>query len=312
MKVLIVCSGTSGKISPFIKEQVDSLIDLNKIEVLLFQIKSRGCFGYLSHLKPLLSAIQQFRPDIIHAHYGLSGLLANLQRKVPVLTTFHGSDVNNPKILKWSKWAHLLSAASIFVEEKMTEKFLRHHNDIILPCGVDLSNFHYMPKLESQAILNMQSDSINILFSSGFDNPIKNYPLAREALDIVEREIDGKVNLIELKGLSRELVKLYLNASDCALLISSSEGSPQFIKEAMACNCPIVATDVGDVNWVIGKTKGCFITSPDIADAAEKVISAINFSKLSGRTNGRDRIISLRLDTRSTAKRVMEIYESIV
>lgn len=69
---------------------------------------------------------KQNNPDLIHAHYGLSGLLANLQRKVPVVTTFHGSDIHDINDLKYSKWAHRLSLDSIFVEKNMRERFKKN------------------------------------------------------------------------------------------------------------------------------------------------------------------------------------------
>jgi hypothetical protein len=72
MKVIVVCSGTRGIISPFIIEQIDSLKELGCIEFRLFPVRKRGYFGYLSHCFPLFNLIKQFQPDFIHAHYGLS------------------------------------------------------------------------------------------------------------------------------------------------------------------------------------------------------------------------------------------------
>jgi len=312
MKVMIVCSGTREIISPFIKEQMDSLAGSWDIEFRLFQIKKKGRLGYFSHLNSFLNTIRQFDPDLIHAHYGLSGFLANLQRKVPVLTTFHGSDVNNPDILKWSKWAHRLSVTSIFVEKSMLQKFRKHYHSTVIPCGVDLSTFYPITRLEACNILKIQTDRINILFSSGFDNPSKNYPLARIACDMVKKKTGITVDLLELKGLSRNKVNLYLNASDCALLFSSSEGSPQFIKEAMACNRPIVATDVGDISWITEKIEGCYVASQKVEDVADKLILAIEFTRLSGCTKGRERILELGLDTLNIANRIMEVYTRII
>jgi teichuronic acid biosynthesis glycosyltransferase TuaC len=90
MKVLIVASYNYGKYSPFVSEQAG----LN-IQIDYFPVKGKGVFGYLKNRKGLLFKIEEYHPDIIHAHYGLSGLLANLQREVPVVTTFHGSDIHS-------------------------------------------------------------------------------------------------------------------------------------------------------------------------------------------------------------------------
>jgi glycosyltransferase involved in cell wall biosynthesis len=111
--------------------------------------------------------------------------------------------------------------------------------------------------------------------------------------------------------MTRTQVNLYLNAADCLLLYSSSEGSPQLIKEAMACNCPVVSTDVGDVKWVIGETNGCYITSFETGDVAGKLIDALEFTRSLGRTNGRNRITALGLDSRSVALKLMEVYSKL-
>ena len=117
MKILIVSKGNNGKASTFVKEQVDAIILLGHT-VEYFFINRGGVFGYLLRLFPLIRKINQFKPDIIHAHYGLSGFLANLQRKIPVITTYHGSDINIPRILIFSKMSIRLSAYNIFVSQK--------------------------------------------------------------------------------------------------------------------------------------------------------------------------------------------------
>ena len=93
MKILIVCSKNSGKIAPFILEQGESLLRLG-VEVDYYPIVGKGFMGYWKSRKSFLHKIKTCQPDIIHAHYGLSGLLANSQRKIPVVTSYHGSDIN--------------------------------------------------------------------------------------------------------------------------------------------------------------------------------------------------------------------------
>lgn len=311
MKVIVVCSGTRGIISPFIIEQMDSLKGLGGVDFRLFAIREGGWSGYLSHFMPFFNLVKQFKPDFIHAHYGLSGLLANMQRRVPVITTFHGSDANDRKILKWSRIANRLSVASVFVEESMKQKFRNHKNSFVIPCGVDLSTFSPMLRSEARGLLNIKPEDIIVLFYSGFDNPVKNFPLAKAACNLVENKLGKKVNLLELKGMTRIQVNLYLNAADCLLLYSSSEGSPQLIKEAMACNCPVVSTDVGDIKWVIGKTSGCYLTSFEIGEVAGKIIAALEFERSGSCTDGRDRIMALGLDSGSIALRLMEVYSKV-
>ena len=117
MKILIVASDKNGRFAPFIEEQMAAL-EARGMEVMRYGITGKGIIGYLRELPALRRAIRQHHPDIIHAHYGLSGLLANLQRMVPVITTYHGSDINVPSILRFSKIAMRLSAHNIFVSKR--------------------------------------------------------------------------------------------------------------------------------------------------------------------------------------------------
>jgi glycosyltransferase involved in cell wall biosynthesis len=311
MKILIVCSATSGKIAPFIIEQVDSLKKLG-VQIDIFAIKSKGVFGYLRHYKLLKNKIKAFKPDIIHSHYGLSGLLANLQRSVPVITTFHGSDINDSKNRKLSNLANQFSAASIFVEETMMQKVKKRPNNYLIPCGVDTSIFYPFSKQEALNTLGFSANTKNILFSSAFNNQVKNYPLAKEACNLIQKTSRIKINLIELKGYNRQQVNILMNACDCVLLTSFYEGSPQFIKEAMACNCPIISTDVGDVRQITRYIEGCYTTKPDPQDVAEKIALTLKFAEEKKKTNARNYIFELELDSKMIANKVLEVYNKVL
>ena len=145
LKVLIVCSKNSGRIAPFITDQVEGLIGAG-LECDYFTIEGKGVWGYFSHLKRLNNKIRDSAPDLIHAHYGLSGLLANLQRKIPVITTYHGSDINHTKAFRFSKVAIRLSAWNIFVSQKNVNRAGVNKHYSLLPCGVDMSVFKPVEK----------------------------------------------------------------------------------------------------------------------------------------------------------------------
>lgn len=202
-----------------------------------------------------------------------------------------------------SSFASCFCAASIFVSTKLAVKcFSWKRNTFVVPCGVDFDVFFPMEKALAKKKLGMDPGERYILFSSSFDNPVKNFPLARKALTF-HAGIPAK----EIKGKTREEVNLLLNGAELLLMTSFSEGSPQIIKEAMACNCPIVAMDVGDVRQVIGETVGCFITSFDPEDVASKIKLALAFGK---RTDGREKIGWL--DNRHIAQQIEKVYKSVL
>lgn len=268
-KLLIVCSKNSGKIAPFIEDQVKALLKSGVI-CEYFTIEGKGAKGYLRHRALLLQKIRDFRPDLIHAHYGLSGLLANTQRRVPVVTTYHGSDINVPKVFVFSKICMLLSAFNVFVSPKNLEKSRQKRNFALIPCGVDTALFRPLSKEEARTRLGFRPDEQLVLFAGHFGNAVKDPELAQAALQLLPG-----VRLLELKGYSREEVALLMNAVDACLMTSRTEGSPQFVKEALACGCPVVSVDVGDVKDLIGRLKGCRIverSTEAIAGALKTVL----------------------------------------
>ncbi|NOU58416.1 glycosyltransferase family 4 protein [Marinifilum caeruleilacunae] len=302
LRVLIVCSGNKKSISPFVKEQVDELIRAG-LRVDVFPIKGKGLVGYLKNLFRFWKKIGNTTYDLVNAHYGLSGLLAGLQWKLPVVVTYHGTDLYSTKVRFYSKLAQVLSKKSIVVSPYMLP-LLRKNNAAVIPCGVDFTTFFPMDKSTAKKKLNLSLEKKYILFSSAFDIDVKNYPLAQKAVDQLN---DDSYELIELKGYNRDEVALLMNAAELALLTSFSEGSPQFIKEAMACNCPIVSTNVGDVKDVIANTKGCYLTSFELDDVSKHIAKAIDFN---GKTDGRNRISHLQSDVIAT--KIIEVYETVV
>ena len=301
MKILIVCSKNSGKIVPFILDQTESL-KMAGVEIDFFTVSQKGLLGYLKSRRGLLLKIKEFQPDVIHAHYGLSGLLANLQRCVPVITTYHGSDINNRKALQFSKMAIFLSKFNIFVSQKNIEIAKPKRNYALIPCGVDTELFKPEDKTESRANFGFENDEKLVLFSSGFDNQVKNSALAKAAVALLP-----DVKLLELKGYSRREVALLMNAVDAVLMTSFTEGSPQFIKEAMSVNCPIVTVDVGDVREIVDDTVNCFICLRSENEIANVLQQVFNTNK---RTLGRKKISEL--DNRLVAEKIMDIYKSMI
>jgi glycosyltransferase involved in cell wall biosynthesis len=307
MKILLVHSGNavggdSNKYT-FVKEQGDAL-QKQGCEVYYYAIVGKGINGYLSNIRPLKQKIKELNPDIIHAHYGLSGLLANLQRSVPVVTTYHGSDINNSKTLWLSKISFVLSKFNIFVSRKTFDIAGVKVKYSLIPCGIDTGNFVDETKEQARMNLGWDIDSKIVLFAGAFNNKVKNYPLAKKSVELLDN-----VELKELNGYSRKQMSDVFYAADALLMTSYTEGSPQVVKEAMFCGCPIVSVDVGDVSDVIDGVEGCYITTylpQDIASALRKSIA------FNSRNSGRTKILELGLTNEQVVDKLINIYESII
>lgn len=305
IRVLVIANYNKGYFSPFVVEQVEAL-KKEGVEVDFYGIIGKGIWGYLKNVHGICKKIHAFAPHLVHAHYGLSGLCANLQRIVPVVTTYHGSDIHSGgMLLKLSQMAMHLSAYNIFVSRKMLEMSgYKKNNAQILSCGVNLNRIKVVPRAEARRALGLDIHKKLVLFSGSFDNTIKNYELAREAVDRVP-----EAELIELKGYSREEVNLLMNACDVQLTTSHRESGPLVVKEAMACGTPVVSVDVGDVKEVMGNTAGCYIAERNPDDIANKIKQALAFQD---KTTGRLRIIELGLDNNVIARRLIDVYKGVI
>ena len=332
MKVLIVCSRRyyapyTEYVAPFIYEQVQAL-RAKGVEVEYYLIAG-GWRGYVRALWGIPKAVRSCRPDIVHGHSGLCCLVAALTTKLctkhsslntklhskgqnslntqsvspslrgqggrptPVFSTFHGSDVNSGSVRWLSRLAMRLSDCNIFVSEQLLQKAGRVRHAAVVPCSVDTEAFRPMDRTACRKQLGWDEHTTYILFSKEFSDRVKNYPLAKKAVEEFAKDspfplregansasespssggVRGgwsgrSVVLLELFGYTREQMPLLYNACDCALLTSFSEGSPQFIKEAVACGCPVVSTDVGDVREVIAGVPNAFLCTYEAADVA--------------------------------------------
>lgn len=311
MRVLIVCSrrGYSAHtdyMAPFVYEQMKAIQAMG-VECKAILV-GKGFLGYCRATRQIRNIIRIFSPNVVHAHYGLCGLIANLQRTVPVVTTYHGTDLYNKRLRIISQLSVLLSKRNIVVSGENTNKLFKQNSIRIIPCGVNADLLVPREKEEARQKLGWDMDKKFVLFSKEFYNSAKNYPLAKAAIDEYNSTYahGSEAELLEFIGYTREQVLLLFNAVDCVLMTSDHEGSPQFIKEAMACNCPIVSVDVGDVKQVISGTEGCYLaerTPEDIAGMLDKAIKH-------GKTNGREKVLQ-EYDAGVIARKVIGVYKEI-
>lgn len=304
MKVLFVCSGNSKfGISPIVKNQGESLRK-NGIDLEYFVIKGNFLGGYPTGIFKLRKYLKSHKFDIIHAHYGLSAFVATFAGANPLIVSLMGDDVKgNCLIQSFIRFLHKHNWEITIVKSERMKRHIKIADALVVPNGVDLEKFKFIEKNTARNKVGF-NEKKHILFVADPNIKGKNYQLAATAAQLLNSQ-DVELNIVS--GADYDLIPFYMYAGDVLLVTSLSEGSPNIIKEAMACNLPIVSTDVGDVAQIISATDGCYITSYDPTDVADKLKKALRFARP---TNGRDNIKHLEINT--VARKIINIYNSVI
>lgn len=306
MRVLFVSSGNDKfGISPLVKNQGESLTRAG-LDIDYYTIKGKGIKGYIKNIPTLKRFIKAVDCDLVHSHFFLSSIVASFAKKKPLIVSLMGSDSYGGIIWKYGiKLFNFFFWDAVIVKSIKMKDRLKLRNAIVIPNGVNLNKFSLQPKTVAKANVSF-NDKKHILFVADPKKEVKNFNLAKRAFEKLNSD---EVELTIVNDVEHDMIPQYLNAADVLLLTSKWEGSPNVIKEAMASNCPIVATDVGDVKKVFGDTEGCYITTFSIDDVAYKIKLALQFNN---KTQGRKRIIDLKLDENSVAQEIIKIYKTLL
>lgn len=310
MKILFVLSGNKDKTSGPVYNQAASIRNYAPdVEIELFSVKGKGARGYLNNIRSLRRKVRAYDPDLIHAHYSFCGFLSALSfTGKPVLTSLMGSDLK----LKWH-WRLVLFLMSgfwkaIIVKSKAMYKSYWLAETHVIPNGVDLEKYPCLEKTQAREQLGLSRDKIYVLFLADPQRKEKNFRLAKQAFKALEMP---DAELLVKYQIPHEHTRLYYYAADALLLSSLYEGSPNVVKEAMVCNCPIVATPVGDVEWLFGETEGHFIAGFDVPAFSGMMNKAIGYAREKDRTRGRERIRELGLDAETVTEKIVTLYQRL-
>ena len=304
---------------PFVTEQGESLRALGH-EVDYFLVQG----NYLLAVGALKKKIRELKPDIVHAHYGLSAITAELQSLAPVVATFHDGETHKWHINLMCSLMSMRAKYVIYVAPHIRGLvYFKPRNYSIIPCGVPMDQCVVMDKAEARKQLGWDPNKKYIVFGGAFHDLRKNYPFLKEAVDkILSEDHSLDIEIVEMRGLSRAECVLRMNACDVFALPSHREGSPQALKEAMAVNCPCIATDIADVRVLFGDEPGHWILrnpkdrlwkwEADEKSMDEMVGLLKEALTFEGRTNGRKRLYALGYANEQIAERIVRVYESIV
>jgi glycosyltransferase involved in cell wall biosynthesis len=318
VKILIATAMYPTSANPafgsFVRAQIESLQHIGvDVELLVLQGRIRKLI-YPKGILQLRQRLSDDSIDLVHAHYSYVGIVARAQWKVPVVVTYHGDDLLGTvsatgRKTRFSRLSVALgrllaeSVDAVIVQSAEMARALRRRDVCVIPHEVQLDRFRPISREHARAALGLDPARKYLLFAADPSLAVKRFPLAREAAAVLWRE-DSSVELLVVYREPQDRLTLYMNACDALVFPSFQEGSPNIVKQAMACNLPIVATDVGDIREILGATVGCHICRPDAVEFAEKLRGILHSRQ---RTNGRERVRHLAGPI--VARQLLQVYE---
>lgn len=245
--------------------------------------------------------------DVIHANSGLVAPFALIQPIRPVVLSLWGSDMDGDYLGGWYSHATRHFAkhtdANIVMNERMCQELGATAK--VIPHGVDLEIFKPISQTTAQNEVGWDTEKNHVVFLSDPSKDVKNYPLAEKVVKEAERVLQEEICLHPVHDQPHDKVPKYLNASDLLLLTSKHEGSPNAVKEARACNVPVVSTDVGDCEEQLSGVSLSYVCSGE----SELVDSVVNILREGSRSDGRE---SVSQDLDSMTKQLIKLYEDVL
>jgi glycosyltransferase involved in cell wall biosynthesis len=301
----------------FVAAQVEAL-RAEGLETEVYFIDGRTSRSqYLSALAGVRSRIASGRFALVHAHYGYTALYPLLLGRLPVVVTFHGSDVLLGTRAQGGALTGLKRrlrdfavrrASAVIVQTQEMKEALGLDAVRVIPMGIDLERFRPLDRAACRGRLGYEKDKRYILFPYDPARPVKNFALASRAVDAVRRAVPSA----ELKcvfGVPPAEMPLHYNAADLMLLTSLQEGSPNCVKEALACNLPVVATPCGDVAERLAGVRLCAVAGRSEDELASAILGVLSSSS-DPRSDGRERMTPL--GSRETARRILSVYDEVL
>ena len=267
--------------------------------------------GFRSKLNYLKGAVAVLRKtsstpyDIVHAHYGLSAFPAWFRLHAPLVITLHGSDLLGGRFERLCSWVIARFADAVIV---VSEEMRQRVSGTVIPCGVDLNQFRPYDRDEARARLGWPLDKYLILFPFDPKRRLKRYDLAKAAVERLTEEGIG-AELVTVFGVENREMPWHYSAADAMILCSDREGSPTSIKEALACDLPVVATDVGDVREILSGVAGTRLCTQEVSEIARNLREALSVPR-----NGRfeRRAAMAKYNQALTVEKIIGVYNNVL
>jgi glycosyltransferase involved in cell wall biosynthesis len=293
------------------------------------------------------SAAVAQRCDVIHAHWLYSGLVAGILRKtmgVPAVLTLRGSDVkylrNSRFLAPTAKLAFAMvdrvTAVSADLKDSALHLGCRQNRIETIFNGVDFSLFSPMSPQLARERLSLPVEKRIVLFVGSFTENkgvlplieafraarrkrgdlllilVGHGPLREEMLKLVHiYGLEGCVLFVDRQPQSR--LPLWYNSADLLVLPSRSEGRPNVVLEAMACETPVAASDIRGVRELSVKDGAFLLFQPgDAASMEETMLRVLEGSGKGAAGSGlREHLMKSGLTWERCAERYIECYRRV-
>jgi len=319
MRVLYVvpCSA-EGNEFVFAKRQIAGL-EAAGITCRSFFLTSRTSISFFLKARyRLKDEIRKFHPDVVHAQFGtVNGILCVCAGASPLVVTFRGGDLNPTREVSrirslagrlLSQLTALRADATICVTERLRNRlWWRRDRTKVIPNGLDLSLFVPIPKLEARKAVGWQANERIVLVNAGRNERVKRLDLALAAIEHARCSVNDLRCEVLRGDIPAEKMPFYLNAADCLVVTSDWEGSPNVVKEALACNLPVVSVDVGDVPERLSDVIPSRIAERSPEALARCVTEVLQENR---RSNGREKIVAL--SDKVIGDKILEVYRQVI
>jgi N-acetyl-alpha-D-glucosaminyl L-malate synthase BshA len=266
--------------------------------------------------------------DLLHVHYAIphsvSALLARSMaapRRLPFITTLHGTDItlvgNDRSYLPITRFSieqsDGVTAISHYLRDRTLKEFEIHHPIEVIPNFVNCDLYKRADNPQLRATWAPNGEPI-LMHLSNF-RPVKRITDVVEIFACVREKMPAKLVLmgdgpdrgaaewlVRQKCLNRDVfflgkqdhVEQKLGLADVFLLPSDLESFGLAALEAMACEVPVVASNVGGLPEVVTHGVDGFLVEPrDVAAAAKYALEILTRADC-GREMGQQARINAR------------------
>lgn len=295
----------------FVKEQIESLTHLGvSNEVFFMNSRDEGKKAYLEGLFKLRKHLRKNHYDLLHCHHSYSAIIFIFSGmafgKKCILSYQNDPGKEGGKLL--FKFLYLFFNR-IILKNKSSE--IKKSKTVYLPNGVNTAFFMPKEKQSCKEQLGLDGNKRYIIFMDSYNlRTQKRIDRFKETMKILhEKYLLSDLEPLILTNTNRNLIPTYLCASELHMLTSDFEGSPNSVKECLACNVPVVSTPVGNVAELIGDVKGCYVSKSfepeELAELTCKVLKADTFSS-------REFVKTKGLDIETVGGKLLIVYKGLI